>query len=157
MDDQPLLEWFLARGVNINARSDRWNSTALDLAAGAKPLSVVKMLIQHGASTAKANPLHAAASSESDRRDVMAYFLDMGIDINGVSSFGRRMNKRAGDEDGTPLHAAIRGGTVENINFLLDRGADPAAKTVMGHTALEYAKRHDFDVGRKVLESRRND
>jgi ankyrin repeat protein len=154
LDDEPLLEWLLAHDVDINAKSDRWNSTALDLAAEARPLPVVKRLIQHGASTAHANPLHSAASSEKDRREILDYLLGLGLDISGMSSFGSRVNKRTGDEDRTPLHAAIRAGNPLHMNFLLDRGADPRAKTIMGYTALEYAIYQGFDAWREVLESR---
>jgi ankyrin repeat protein len=85
---------------------------------------------------------------------MMAFLLDYGIDINEISTFGYRRSKRAGDENGTPLHAAVRSGFEDRISFLLDRGADPNVKTECGDTALDYARRWNFETGIKVLEAR---
>lgn len=83
----------------------------------------------------------------------MAFLLDeAGVDINAVSTFGHRINKRTGDENGTPLHAAVRSGKEDNIMFLLNRGADTERTNVRGMTPLEYAKRYHFDMGTKILE-----
>ena len=83
----------------------------------------------------------------------MAFLLDeAGVDINAVSTFGHRINKRTGDENGTPLHAAVRSGKEDNIMFLLDRGADTERTNVRGMTPLEYAKNYDFDMGIRILE-----
>ena len=83
----------------------------------------------------------------------MAFLLDkVGIDINTVSTFGYRINKRTGDENGTPLHAAVRSGKEDNIMFLLERGADTERTNVRGITPLEYAKQYHFDMGVRVLE-----
>ena len=83
----------------------------------------------------------------------MKFFLDnCGVDINAISQFGRRMNKRDGDENGTPLQAAIRSGNKDRIRFLLERGANPNVRNERQQTALEYARDYEFDVGIRILE-----
>ena len=83
----------------------------------------------------------------------MNFFLDdCRVDINAISQFGHRMNKRSGDENGTPLHAAIRSGNKDRIRLLLERGANPEVRNERQQTALEYAKDYEFDVGIRTLE-----
>ena len=96
-------------------------------------MAVVKFLLAHGAKISGANPLHEAASSSTtnhDQREMMAFLLDeTGIDIDVLSTFGHRINKVNGDENGTPLHAAIRSGQEDSIVFLLDRGQTQRRRT----------------------------
>jgi len=157
LNNEILLKLLLENGADPNRKSDRWDSTSLDVAAGEGSVQAAKLLLQHGASITESNPLHSAASSslEHDQRSMMAFLLDSGIDVNEISTF-RRRNKRAGDENGTPLHAAIRSGFEDRISFLLSRGADPSVKTECGDTALDYARRWNFETGIKVLEARQD-
>ena len=111
----------------------------------------------HGATVAGANPLHQAASSstEEDRRETIAFSLDdCHVDINAISTFGHRMNKRSGDGNGMPLQAAIRSGNKDRMRLLLERGADPDVRNEREHTALEYARYHGFDVGIQTSEEK---
>ena len=64
------------------------------------------------------------------------------------------MNKRNGDENGTPLQAAIRSGNKDRMRLLLERGADPDVRNEREQTALEYARYHGFDVGIQILEEK---
>ena len=85
----------------------------------------------------------------------MNFFLDdCHLDINAISQFGHRMNKRSGDENGTPLQAAIRSGNKDRIRLLLERGADPDVRNERQQTALEYARNYGFDVGIRNLEEK---
>ena len=85
----------------------------------------------------------------------MEFFLDdCRVDVNAISQFGHRMNKRSGDENGTPLQAAIRSGNADRIRFLLERGADPDVRNERQQTALEYARDYGFDVGIHILEEK---
>lgn len=158
LGNEPLVEFLLDHGADINARSDRWDTTSLDVAAAANGVAVVKFLLAHGAKIAGANPLHQAASSSTkthDQQEMMAFLIDeTGIDINALSTFGHRINKVNGDENGTPLHAAIRSGEEHRVIFLLDRGSDLEKKNEMGDTPLEYARRWGFAEGVRILEER---
>ena len=85
----------------------------------------------------------------------MTFFLDdCHVEINAISTFGHRMNKRSGDENGTPLQAAIRSGDKDRMRLLLERGADPDVRNECEQTALEYARHHGFDVGIRILEEK---
>lgn len=85
----------------------------------------------------------------------MTFFLDKcHVDINAMSTFGHRINKRSGDENGTPLQAAIRSGNEDRMRLLLDRGADPDVRNEIELTALEYARENEFDVGIRILEEK---
>lgn len=85
----------------------------------------------------------------------MTFLLDEGhVDVNALSTFGHRVNKRGGDENGTPLHAAVRSGNEDRIRLLLDKGADPDVRNEVEQTALEYARENEFDVGIRILEEK---
>ena len=85
----------------------------------------------------------------------MKFFLDdCRVDINAISHFGHRMNKRDGDENGTPLQAAIRSGNKDRIRLLLERSADMDVRNERQQTALEYARNYGFDVGIRILEEK---
>ena len=85
----------------------------------------------------------------------MKFFLDdCRVDINAISHHGHRINKRSGDENGTPLQAAIRSGNRDRIRLLLERGADLDVRNERQQTALEYARDHEFDVGIRILEEK---
>jgi len=84
---------------------------------------------------------------------LMTYLLDeLRLDINGISHFEFRANKRTGDEDATPLHAAVRVGNGKHIEYLLSRDADPYVKSSIGDDVFAYAKRWGFDSQLAMLE-----
>lgn len=85
----------------------------------------MKLLLSKHARITDANPLRLAASSDStdyDQCTMMAFPIDeAGIDNHTMSAFGHRINKSNGDENGTPLHAAVRSPVEENITILLEK------------------------------------
>jgi len=153
LDNEPVLRFFVENGADPNLRDSRRNNTALDYAAMKEPIAKIRFLLELGASIACANPLHLAAGS-SDRQEAMTFFLDAGVDINAISTFGSRFLKFSGDADGPPLHRAIQSDIEENITFLLDRGADPEVKNEYNETALEYAKHWGYATAIRILEAR---
>ena len=137
-------------------RGDIWDTTAFDLAAATQPVGVARLILSYyDVDTGNANALCQAASMSGDRdqREMMAFLLDeVGMDINALSTFGHLMNERTGDENGTPLHAAVGSAAEEGIMFLLERGADIKKRNVMGMTPLECATAYGYETGRRVLE-----
>lgn len=114
--------------------------TALHLAALYGRLECVRLLLEAGAHAAARNPedlttpLHDAAAG--GYLDVVRALLD---DPRGAASL------QAQDSDGdTPLHNAARGGHGHVVNFLLARGAAPAARNHAGKTPAQEAD--DADV-----------
>ena len=51
-----------------------------------------------------------------------------------------------------PLHAAAAGGREEIVEFLLEHGADPAAKDAKGKTAKSVAAKKGYDDVAKIIK-----
>lgn len=132
MDDEILVRWFLEHGarpdlgpqlLNPKADSDSRNNSGicLDAAAQNSSILVFDMLLSHGAPRENSVALHVAAGAgvSNERIPMMAHLLAIGFDVNGSDVV------RGPYAIGTPLHYAIRAGSVEKIKFLLEKGADP--------------------------------
>ncbi|KAF4472219.1 Heterokaryon incompatibility, partial [Fusarium albosuccineum] len=104
----------------------RGGSSRLTFRAGERaPVSVLRMLREHGIDFKQSNALHAAARSNST--EVVAYLLDeAGVPINQVWLTEEEPSGSWLDQRGeTPLHYASRTyDPVHNIKFLLAKGAD---------------------------------
>ncbi len=55
-------------------------------------------------------------------------FIDKGADVNLPTN-----------KNYTPLMSAAKGGHIEIVKLLLDKGADPSTRDTSGKTALDYA------------------
>eukprot|EP01046_Picozoa_sp_COSAG06_P028375 COSAG06_NODE_2550_length_6687_cov_4.096843_2_plen_136_part_00 len=104
-------------------------------AAQAGKLGEVKAAVDAGAEMEWANPgvdgeraVHAA--SRKGHKDVVAFLGSRGADVNAVN-----------DYQNTPLHLAAWYGEASVCTTLLALGADPAAETKWGDTALDFASR----------------
>lgn len=118
----------LAAGMDVNAmapdeRRNNIQTTALYCAAAKGNTRLIGLLADHGASLELANqlnetPLIAAVSSAprlfQNNFDAVSTLLDRGAQINAKS------------DSGTALHVACRTGNMKLVNYLLDRGANPA-------------------------------
>ena len=117
-------------------------------AAAAGKLDKVKAAVDAGAPMEWANPdehglraVHAA--SISGHKDVVAFLGSRGADVNAVDDYTQS----------TPLHYAARFGEASVCTTLLALGADPAAKTKSGDTALDYARSNNEPECVAVLEA----
>src|SRR5262245_50453294 len=110
---------------------------------------VRQLLGRHPALLREHGPSMLAHAAEYDRVDTMAVLVEAGIDVNSVDLFdtplssaahhwalrsvawllehGADIDGRASPNDKAPLHAAIAGGRLDAVQFLLRRGADPNA------------------------------
>ncbi|NOX74211.1 MAG: ankyrin repeat domain-containing protein [Alphaproteobacteria bacterium] len=107
------VEWFLNQDVDVNYQDDE----------GMSPL---KSAIQHEHDDTVMGREHSLSI------DIVSLLLDAGADINA-----------RGTLDETPLHTAAAIGSLELVQFLLERGADPLAmdsEYVQGYP-LDYAQR----------------
>ncbi|KAJ4420985.1 hypothetical protein N0V82_004027 [Gnomoniopsis sp. IMI 355080] len=125
---------------------------------GSTPLnstpSVVRLLVEHGARTKGIPALHAAATTsatEIDRGDfqpdpsrveVLASLLDNGADVNEMEVDPRELGRPRASFTGTPLHRAVKYGSLEAVQCLLAYGADASAPSWSGVTALKTAQIH---------------
>jgi hypothetical protein len=74
-------------------------------------------------------PLAKAVALEPDTRATVELFVGLGADVNRRSTSGW-----------TALHSAAQQGKREATRALLERGADPAARTAQGQTPLDAAR-----------------
>ncbi|KAI0408469.1 ankyrin repeat-containing domain protein [Xylaria palmicola] len=129
----------LGWGSRASPPMDRTCGLALDRAVqGGSSLAVVQMLLDHGANTNYARPLHGVISrrrrrqhlantaaggeekkkDDDDWRPLMEMLIERGADVDSLT--------RA---SGTPLRCAISSGMWDIVEFLLERRADPMKKT----------------------------
>jgi ankyrin repeat protein len=168
IDRAPVLELIralLAAGADVNARTketppfrnhlleitgslewvDFTGQTPFLTAALAGDVTVMKLLLVHGADPLintfqGTSPLMAAAGvnwvvaqtfTEGPQQLLEAVKLchELGMDVNQANSMGI-----------TALHGAANRGSDDIIRFLVEKGADPAARDNEGRSALDWAK-----------------
>ncbi len=118
-DSETTLKVLLKHGADINCRSQWW-AGSFGVLDGASP-EIAQFLIERGAKL----DIHSAA--EQGKTELVTDFLDADEDL---------VNARGGDGQ-TPLHTAS---TIEIVNILLDRGADPSIRCLdHSATAAQYA------------------
>ena len=137
---------FVEKGVDVNAATRR-GDTALHFAAGAGNLAMVKLLLAKGAdvnaATLDAIPVrkgpiglnHLTAlmyAAPYGTPDLVRTLIDAGAQINAKDI-----------RDMTPLMLAVASETQnpDVVRLLLAKGADVKPKSVMGETALDWAKK----------------
>ncbi|KAL9038314.1 MAG: hypothetical protein Q9180_003213 [Flavoplaca navasiana] len=151
-----LVALFLSNGADPN--SGPGGPCPLDIAALHGSLETVKLLLNNGA-TIKPNSaaLHAAAQGDApDRIPIMAYLVENGADINGLSAdIITAPEARRSGRMGTPLHTAFKWANEEAKTWLLEHGADPDAKNQLGETPAEWGRRFDSDGPESIVRWRR--
>jgi ankyrin repeat protein len=134
-DDQPeAARLLLQRGADPNAHGEK-GGTALTAAAFSAQPEVVRLLLEHGANAGAAladdtrrTPLYLAANGQGDEEhaiEVAKLLLDKGADINV------RVVDYNSTEGWTPLLAAMRAQRWKLARFLVERGADVNAQSVV--------------------------
>ena len=129
--DRASVELYLERGADVNAVSKQ-RRTALTEAICWEHYDIARLLLQHGANPNVDSPngspiLMAAGAGTADLLDLLL--------AHGASLAGN------GDAvDPILLSLAASGKNVENVRYLLERGANPKARTPIG-TSLQIAKK----------------
>jgi ankyrin repeat protein len=136
-DDAGTVALMLAAGMDVNARApdprrNNMQTTALFCAASSGDAKLIDQLIARGAAVnatneanetalfAAAYPSYAPFRARQTGFDAVAELLAKGAQIDAKS------------DNGTVLHAACRSGNMQLVNFLLDRGANPAIPDARG-------------------------
>lgn len=149
--NEELTRWFLSHGANPNAYG-KPGSTILDVAAANSGPAVFELLMTHGARLEDSDALHSAAGARKNRSgrvEMMAYLLDLGMDVNAIGRREYLPSRRIGR--GAPLHAAVAAQEADRIEFLLKRGADVEVRNTLGQTPLEYAIAKEFTTSETTL------
>ncbi|KAJ5690844.1 hypothetical protein N7462_005236 [Penicillium macrosclerotiorum] len=84
------------------------------------------------------NDSHNDSDNDSDN-DSRAGFSDAASQSDSSDSFDSLLNRQY-VFGATPLHFAARSGLVENVQLLLEHGADPHIKNANGHTAMDFMR-----------------
>lgn len=127
--DTESVEFFIHKGVDINARDDT-GYTALMLASREGHDKIVELLLRHGADTEIFTPDSGTAlviACSQDHTEIASKLLDHGADINARS--GPR----------PPLHTAAIENRPIRVTWLLIHGADINIRDRFGDSALVTA------------------
>lgn len=137
---QPLLA---ARNLDVQAKN-RAGETALMMAALKGHAAAVQALLARDADVNQTGwtPLHYAASGpQAGQEAIIALLLEHHAYIDAASPNGT-----------TPLMMAAQYGAAENVQRLLDEGADPSLKNQLGLTAVDFALRAQRkDLAEKIV------
>lgn len=149
VDDAALTQWFLSRGADLNAQC-LLDITPLSAAVQYAPMSVLKLLFEHGGSIAFGQLLNYAAWRElDDRVDVVMFLLAKGASINN-SMYQNRLDcyrQREALALGMALYDVAAIGSIDVVRTLVDAGAELRIKDSRGETPLQRAERNNhFDV-----------
>ncbi|KAI4147096.1 MAG: hypothetical protein LQ341_001878 [Variospora aurantia] len=146
VNDRKLTTWFLSHGADPNATCGL-DVTPLSIAFREAPLDIINLLFDHGGSIEHGQLLHFALKRRhSDRIVVMQLLLDKGAPINTVMFKNRpeSYEQERYSGLGTPLHSAAKTVSMDVVDFLLSRGADPSIKDSYGELAIVNAEYHGF-------------
>ncbi|KAI5468000.1 ankyrin repeat-containing domain protein [Mariannaea sp. PMI_226] len=127
---------FLLRecGANPNAVGTEYGN-ALTASAYDGTVSILKMLVQHGANVNAPEGYALQIAAANGHIDIVRVLLDYGANVNGFSErFG----------DGTPLQAACVAGNIAIAQILLEHGAHPDYGTGTFYNPLTAAAYHGY-------------
>ena len=131
--DQNAAELLLAKQAHVNELNHIGSSPLTAAAISGKEESI-KLLLQGGADPTLKNQLGATAihyvvqnGEQKSSHQILESLIDAGTDVNEQCVFG------------TSLCLAAEHGSLEQINFLINHGADPSICENSGHNPLSIA------------------
>ncbi|KAM0344541.1 hypothetical protein ACHAPU_007521 [Fusarium lateritium] len=144
LDDRDKVLGLLKIGADPNMTRANGTCSIATLAAAHASLEVVKILNEAGTDFGRSNVFpRAVLSNDPERIQVMEYLLDNHLsDIHQVEHSYMRDNEVMIGR-GTALHLAIGMNLIENVKFLLSKGADRSAVDPDGNTPWQLAENLD--------------
>ncbi|KAF7981785.1 hypothetical protein HWV62_31871 [Athelia sp. TMB] len=173
-----IVQLLLQRGADPSAVDIQHGEDALELASSKGQTTIVKLLLEHGASVNTQNdtdhPALAIASYQC-HIDIVALLLEHGADVhartdlgytalelacsNGAIDIARMLLEHGADantpdsQKDTPLSCASRRGHIQIVKLLLEHGADVNSQNVQGLSALiEASSRCHTEIVALLLE-----
>ncbi|KAK8054925.1 hypothetical protein PG993_000152 [Apiospora rasikravindrae] len=141
----------LSKGADAN-RGEQTGQNPLELACGAADRDMVALLLAHGA-TMHQGPKALLAAADQGSIEIMRMLLERDADVNAHPYGEHTLPMYANDEGwGSALHCAVKGGHVEAVRFLLEKGAEREYRNKVGVTALELARKWGRDEIVRLLE-----
>ncbi|MCJ1280433.1 hypothetical protein MMC21_008261 [Puttea exsequens] len=146
-DCEAIVRWFLDHGAPVNGIASDPYAPIRTAAAAAPNISVVHLLLSHGADLRGTAALHGAVfrqfpDTDGLTLDIMNLLLDAGVDINelGYEGADEGSYEAWGADKGTALHVAAAEGFLTRAKLLVERGADVGKGSEMGYTAKDWAQ-----------------
>jgi ankyrin repeat protein len=135
-----IVKQLLTAGAEVNAKAEHVSSvyanvlqgiTALSSAAASENATVVRILLEHRADVHARTDNGATVMLYASSNEIAQIFLDHGLDINAHDKHGYTLLIWSAEWEG--VHRP-------SVQYLLEHGADPNAKTDDGTTALKLAQ-----------------
>jgi ankyrin repeat protein len=136
------------RPAGVRGSTNTRGSTPLIRAANNADMSMVELLMEHGADPTiymadRQTPIHAVLAGRAPEQQALEFielFYTAGTDVDVIALVNHREEVRGG----TALHYAVRKRYKEVIKKLASYGIDMNAKDQDGLTALDYAQSRGF-------------
>jgi len=132
-----VVKFLVSQRADVNARFNYGNSLLHKAILWSPSPEIIEFLVSHGANVHAQNdfgytPLHNVRSyrGNDDDKKIVDILVSHGADINAADDILMT----------TLLHWAARGGNVDFVRFLVQRGADVHAKNYAGKTPLDCAR-----------------
>ena len=141
--DAEMAGLLIKAGADVNAANE-YGIVPLSLASSNGDAAAARLLLEAGANPNVAQPTGETPVMTAARTgdvDVLRTLIAHGADVNG----------RERQQQQTPLMWAIAAGHPAAARLLLDRGADPRARSTRGDTALLFAARDNDTASARML------
>ena len=136
-----LAEWLINKGAKVNLRTEESKQTVLMYAASKGDMEMVELLLRKGAN---------AKLSDNEGRTARDFALWYAVENGNISlaerliNKGAKVNLRTGKSKQTVLMYAASKGDMEMVKLLLRKGAYAKLSDNEGHTARDFALKHNY-------------